>query len=373
MRWGRTLALAGVLASALLPEAAAAPPARSFSAARPVNWVSVAAGDPARVWVETAAGGFLSDDAGRSFRQPLATSAFRRAQVAQATLLADGRTLLAMPAVWSAQQFTPPRWSADGGATWQPGTLRGADAHYDFGSAPGFVGEAPVTADPVDPRSAWFCQGNLYVTHDAGRSWAVASPRLERPWHCAALAIAPGRQHTLILVVQARAKNPKRVPGRLLRSVDGGATWHRLRAPRYPQLDYNGHTVAFDPAQPSTALMIGANGSALGALYRSADAGLSWKRVRPAGTLRGAVVDQFAFASDGRCLALVRIGGRQSATFASLDGGVHWSVAPSLPLGSKSPAVYASPLAAGGTSFLLGTTQRGFWRLAPGARRWAGP
>ena len=36
-----------------------------------------------------------------------------------------------------------------------------------------------------------------------------------------------------------------------------------------------------------------------------------WKRVRPAGKLRGAVVDEFAFASDGRALALVRIGDRQ--------------------------------------------------------------
>ena len=107
--------------------------------------------------------------------------------------------------------------------------------------------------------------------------------------------------------------------------MDGGATWRSVKAPRYPQLDYNGHTIAFDPAKPSTALMIGAHGATLGTLYRSIDAGLSWKRVRPAGTLRGAVVDQFAFASDGRALALVRIGDRQRATFASLDGGLHWS------------------------------------------------
>ncbi len=88
-----------------------------------------------------AAGGWLSEDGGRSFRAPLSTNAFRRAQVAQATLLADGKTLIGMPTVWSTQQFTPPRWSADGGVTWQAGALRGADAHYDFGDDPGFVGE----------------------------------------------------------------------------------------------------------------------------------------------------------------------------------------------------------------------------------------
>src|SRR3954453_11900730 len=91
MRWGRTWALAGVVLGAAATAAAAAPLARDFSAARPVNWISVAQAKPSQVWVETAAGGFLSTDGGRSFRAPLATSAFRRAQVAQATLLAAGR------------------------------------------------------------------------------------------------------------------------------------------------------------------------------------------------------------------------------------------------------------------------------------------
>jgi photosystem II stability/assembly factor-like uncharacterized protein len=294
--------------------------------------------------------------------------------VAQATLLADGKILLAMPTVWSAAAFSPPRWSGDGGVTWQAGTLRGTDAHYDFGARPGFVGEYPVTADPTDARTAWFCQGNLYVTHDAGRTWAVAAPRFKRPWHCGALAIAPGKQHTLILLAQSTAgsaTNARRVDGKLLRSVDGGLTWVPLNAPRYPQLDYNGHTLAFDPAHPSTVLMIAANGAKLGALYRSSDSGQTWKRVRPAGALRGAVVDQFAFAAEGRALALVRLGERQRATFASLDGGAHWSAAPSLTLDTKSPPVYASPLAASGSTFLLGTNRRGFWRLAPDARRWA--
>ncbi len=365
--------LAGaVLGAAVLP-AAATPLARDFSAARPVNWISVAAAQPSQVWVETAAGGLLSSDGGRSFRAPLPTSAFRRAQVAQATLLADGKTLVAMPTVWSAQQFTAPRWSSDGGASWHPGALAGKDAHYEFGSKPGFVGESPVTADPADARTAWFCQGNLYVTHDAGRTWSVATPRLKRPWHCAALAIASGKQHTLILLVQSKAKNSKRVPGRLLRSVDGGVKWKQVKAPHYPQLDYNGHALVFDPVKPSTVLMIAANGATLGSLYRSKDAGLSWKRVRPAGELRGAVVDEFAFASDGRALALVRIGNRQRGTFESLDGGTVWNVAPVLNLGTKSPPVHASPLAASGTSFLLGTNARGFWRLERGARRWVGP
>jgi photosystem II stability/assembly factor-like uncharacterized protein len=372
MRWS-SFVLAGVAIAAVSSASAAAPLSGSFSQSKPVNWISVAPGQPGRIWVENAAGGWLSDDAGRSFRAPASTSTFRRAQVAQATLLADGRTLIGMPTVWSSQQFSPPHWSADDGVTWQAGALRGSDAHFEFGDNPTFVGESPVTADPVDAHTAWFCQGNLYVTHDAGRTWAVASPRFRRPWHCAAMAIATGKAHTLLLLSQSTGENAKRVPGRLLRSVDGGATWRRVRAPRYPQLDYNGHTIAFDPAKPSTALMIGVHDGTLGTLYRTIDAGRSWKRVRPAGTLRGAVVDQFAFASDGRVLALVRIGDRQNVTFTSLDGGLHWVPAPSLTLDTKSPPVYASPLAASGRTFLLGTNRRGFWRLEPDAPRWTRP
>lgn len=362
-------------AASLLPASpvAGAVPARAFTRSTPVNWVSVASGRPSRIWVENAIGGWLSDDGGRSFRAPLPTRAFRSAQIAQATLLADGKTLIGMPTVWSSTQFSPPRYSADGGVTWQAGTLRGTDAHYDFGDDSTFPGESAVAADPRNAGTAWFCQGNLYVTRDAGRTWAVATPRLVRPWHCAALAIAPGKRHTLLLLAQSTGANSKRVPGRLLRSVDGGATWRMVKAPRRPQVDYNGHTIAFDPVRPSTALMIGAHGNTLGTLYRSSDAGLSWKRVRPAGPLRGAVVDQFAFASDGRALALMRIGGRQRATFVSLDGGLHWNPAPTLTLDTRTPPVFASPLAVSGTTFLLGTNGRGFWRLPPESTRWVAP
>ena len=146
---------------------------------------------PSQVWVETAAGGLLSSDGGRSFRAPLSTSAFQRAQVAQATLLADGKTLIAMPTVWSAQQFTPPRWSSDGGASWQAGALKGADAHYEFGNDPGFVGESPVTADPTRRAHGLVLPGQpLRRRTTPGARWAVATPRFKRPWHCAALAIA---------------------------------------------------------------------------------------------------------------------------------------------------------------------------------------
>jgi photosystem II stability/assembly factor-like uncharacterized protein len=148
--------------------------------------------------------------------------------------------------------------------------------------------------------------------------------------------------------------------------------WQRVRtAPRYPALDYNGHALAFDPAKPQTALMIAASGPAYGALYRSVDGGKHWRQVRPAGSLRSIVVEQFAFTSDGRTLALVRFRGIQDLLFVSPDGGLHWAIGPRQTLDTK--AVYSSPLAASGSSFLLGTNKRGFWRLGTDSHRWAKP
>ena len=134
--------------------AAATPLARDFSAARPVNWISVAAAQPSQVWVETAAGGLLSSDGGRSFRAPLPTHAFRRAQVAQATLLADGKTLVAMPTVWSAQQFTAPRWSSDGGASWHPGRSVGVRRRAARDRAAHAREAAPGRAHPSGSHSS---------------------------------------------------------------------------------------------------------------------------------------------------------------------------------------------------------------------------
>ena len=134
----------------------------SIALSRPPPRRSRAASARAGPWSGSAwprasrrASGSRRPPAARSATTPGAASARRsrrapsaRAQVAQATLLADGKTLLAMPTLWSAAQFSPPRWSADGGATWQPGALHGADAHYDFGTHAGLRRRVPGHGRP---------------------------------------------------------------------------------------------------------------------------------------------------------------------------------------------------------------------------------
>ena len=302
------------LALVALSAAAAAPLARELQPERPVIWVSVAAG--------AAVAGL-----GRDGRRRLAQRR-RRAQLPRAApdRARSGARRLRRRRCWPTArrssrcrrcgrraQFSPPRWSGDGGATWQPGALAGSRRALRLRSRRRASSASTRSrADPTDPRTAWFCQGNLYVTHDAGRTWSVRAPRLKRPWHCAALAIAPGSRTRCSCWRSRRPRTPSASPAGCCAASTAARRGSQLKAPRSPQLDYNGHALAFDPVQPSTVLMIAANGATLGSLYRSIDAGLHWKRVRPGGALRGAVVDQFAFASDGRVLALLRIGDRQT-------------------------------------------------------------
>ena len=111
------------------------------------------------------------------------------------------------------------------------------------------------------------------------------------------------------------AGTPSARPARLLRSLNGGATWRSVKAPHYPQLDYNGHALAFDPAKPSTALMIAANGSALGALYRSTDAGLTGSACVPPARCAAPSSTSSPSPPTAARSRLVRIGGRQNLMF----------------------------------------------------------
>ena len=284
MRWrSLVLACAGLASSRSRAPAPLRSRAASAAAARSAGSAWPRASRRASGW-RTPPAGWLSDDGGHSFRAPLSTSAFRHAQVAQATLLADGRTLIAMPTVWSSQQFSPPRWSADGGAIWQAGALTGADAHYDFGDNPRLRRREPGDRGPGRRAHSLVLPGQP-LRHPrrrpllGGRDAALQAPvALRRARNRAGKgAHADPRSRRRRQERQARARESSCAAS----TAERPGT--RVKAPRYPQLDYNGHALAFDPAKPSTALMIGAHGTTLGTLYRSTDAGVSWKRVRPGG------------------------------------------------------------------------------------------
>lgn len=176
-------------------------------------------------------GGLLeSRDGGRSW-QPTALSGADAMNVKTA----DGRLQIAGHDVFLE--------STDGGATWQPvpNDLPGLDLHA-------------FAADPADPDHAWtFATGfGLFETTDAGRHW-----ELRQPGNWASLTAYRDDERTVLLAVG---------PQGLVRSVDGGASWETLSYPGAP-------LAGGIAAAPDGSALYAATSSGL---RRSIDQGQTW-------------------------------------------------------------------------------------------------
>ncbi|HEY0511452.1 MAG TPA: hypothetical protein VGH73_06090 [Thermoanaerobaculia bacterium] len=252
----------------------------------------------------------------------------------------DPRHLLA-----SALRFEPPYSyvyrvleSRDEGLTWR-GVLAPQADH-----PPVFL---QLAADP-DARTLYAGTeyGGFYRSTDAGRTWAVSNAGLQLAG-CSYHYCPSNWVHAILT-------DPK-TSGRLLilfekqvyESLDSGASW----TPRGPQLPRDGRVMALT-REPGGALVAATTGTRpsdtgrLGAVYRSADGGLTWTR---SGTLP-------RLPATGRATELTGLAATPSGLFAgtnflgvlwSRDGGNLWT-----PLndGLPSPAVsslIADPFVAG--------------------------
>lgn len=132
--------------------------------------------------------------------------------------------------------------SRDGGATWQqvPNDLPSLDLHA-------------LAVDPADPDHAWtFAVGfGLFETTDAGRHWEQ-----RQPGNWANLTAYRAADRTTLIAVG---------PDGLVRSSDGGATWEPLA---YPGAPLGAIAAARDAAVLYAATTAG--------LRRSTDQGQTW-------------------------------------------------------------------------------------------------
>ena len=213
-----------------------------------------------------------SRDGGRTW-QPAALSG---ADAMNVRVAGDGRIQIAGHEVYLE--------STDGGATWQPvpNDLPGLDLHA-------------FAVDPADANHAWtFAVGfGLFATADAGRQWELRQPG---NWgYLAAYRLVGG---TALVAVG---------PEGLVRSLDGGVSWQPLAYPGAPLA--GGIAAAADGSVLYAATSAG--------LRRSTDQGRTWKE-----TGFDAVALAVAIAPDDPMdVAIV-----DDATrfYRSSDGGASW-------------------------------------------------
>jgi photosystem II stability/assembly factor-like uncharacterized protein len=235
------------------------------------------------------------------------------------------------PATWYFGGVAGGVWkSIDGGASWKPvfdeqkissiGAIAIADSDHNIVYAG--TGEAC-------PRGNISYGDGVYKSLDAGRTWKNMGLRDTR--HIGALIVHPKNPDIVLVAALGHAFGPNDERG-VFRSADGGGTWTRVL---YKDRDTGAIDVAFDPDNPNIVyaslwqmrrqpwnFSSGGPGSGL---YKSSDAGITWKHLEghglPEGIL-GRIGVSVAGGGTGRVYAMIEAS--EGGLFRSDDAGANW-------------------------------------------------
>ncbi len=236
------------------------------------------------------------------------------------------------PATWYFGGVGGGVWkSTDVGASWKPvfdgqkissiGAIAVADSDHNVV----YVGSGEAC-----PRGNISYGDGVYKSVDAGLTWKNIGLRDTR--QIGAVIVHPKNPDIVLVAALGHAFGPNEERG-IFRSADGGGTWTRVL---YKDRDTGAIDVAFDPDNPNIVyaslwqmrrqpwnFSSGGPGSGL---YKSADAGLTWKRLEghglPEGIL-GRIGVSVAGGGSGRVYALIEAA--EGGLFRSDDEGANWT------------------------------------------------
>jgi photosystem II stability/assembly factor-like uncharacterized protein len=266
--------MVGVVAFLVLrpQDGGAAPTAWARLDTADVHALAFAPADPEHLYFGHHNGLLESGDGGQTWRP----ASLEGADAMNVGIAGEGRIQIAGHEVYLE--------SVDGGATWQPvpHDLPGQDLHA-------------FAIDPADPDRAWtFAVGfGLFETTNAGRHWEL---RQRGTWGY--LAAYRDGDRTALVAIGAEG---------LVESLDGGASWQPLAYPGAPLA--GGIAAAADGSVLYAATAAG--------LRRSLDQGQTWQETAFAG-----VVLALAIAPDDAMD--VAIVDEATRFFRSPDGGDSW-------------------------------------------------
>lgn len=205
-----------------------------------------------------------------------------------------------------------------------------------------------IAVSPHDPDCIFIgCEPTaIYKSSDGGKSWrechGVAEIAKQRDWKYPVPFIPPHIRHILVDRVQPQRIYAAAQIGGVLRSEDGGETWHDV----VDDLDPDVHTIVQDAQHPDVLYAATGGGGYVGVpspppppagypLYRSEDAGKTWRSISSSFSRRHSVPLHLfpnepstlvaAVASDNPGLWRQRPEGADAVLLVSRDGGESWN------------------------------------------------
>jgi len=267
--------------------------------------------------------------------------------------------LICLPAPAAAQRWTPfgpAAWPLTGFAAGASGRVfvasgtNGVFASADGGRAWSFagsgIGAAHIQALAADADGNLFASGPATFFHstDDGRSWSVLAKGLPLG--------PPVEAGDLLAVAPGGAGGPQVFLARgpvLLRSADGGATWHQALVQPLPFT-----ALLVDPNAPQSVFAATAQG---GGMFHSGDGGVTWAPVTDVEPALTSPFDKpFSFGVLGLAAAptspTTLFAEMNLGLYRSTDGGASWRLLPPTPAPSVG-YVYAVTVVPGSPATVL--------------------